>query len=243
MSQEQAERASEASGQGPVSRSAGAAAGRAATGDGTEQAGAIVTVGEGEREELAWAMAMVAGRGGYPAASVEAVIAEAASCPAVFERHFADKLECYLAAHELLLGRALDAVGERFEADLPWAERVLGGLGRAIELCIANPEPARALLVCPMAAGAEGQRRALQSVERFAELIAPERELAEELPPRAALMAASGVIGLIGEELERGEAADLAALAPELGFALLVPLLGPVAAGEELGRAGARLHS
>jgi hypothetical protein len=37
-------------------------------------------------------------------------------------------------------------------------------------------------------------------------------------------------------DLERGEAADLAALAPELDFALLVPLLGPLAAGEEAAR-------
>jgi AcrR family transcriptional regulator len=183
-------------------------------------------------------MARLAGREGYGAASVAAVIAAAASSAAAFERHFADKQECYLAAHELALGRALDAVGERFEAELPWAERVLGGLERGLELCIANPELARALILCPREVGAAGARRALVMSERFAELIAPEAELAEQLPARAALMAACGVIGLIGEELGRGAAADLAGLEPELGFALLVPLLGPLAAGEELERAG-----
>ena len=231
MRQEQIEGASETSGQGAASRSAGAGARLGETG----AAPAMIAAAEGEREGLLWAMAMMVGREGYLEASVETVIAAAASCPAAFERHFAGKQECYLAAHELVLGRALDGVGERFEADLPWAERVLGGLARAIELCIANPEAARALLLSPPAAGAEGQRRLLETIARFAELIAPERELAEEVPPRAALMAASGVIGLIGEELGRGGAADLAALEPELGFALLVPLLGPVAAGEELG--------
>jgi AcrR family transcriptional regulator len=179
-------------------------------------------------------MAWVAGRQGYRAASVAEVIAAAESCRAGFERHFPGKEECFAAAHEMLAGRALEAVRESMEAKGEWLARVIAGLARALELCGEHPELARALVVCPPAAGAEGQRCALLTSERFAELIAPEPELADELPPRAALMAASGVIGLIGEELERGEAGGLAGLAGELGFALLVPLLGPVAAGEEL---------
>jgi AcrR family transcriptional regulator len=234
MEQEQVGRRREISGQGPAGRSGGAAA-RREDGDAAMR---MFSAAAGERQELAWAMAQVVGREGYGAASVAAAVAAAGSSPAAFERHFADKQECYLVAHELLLGRALDAVGERFEAELPWAGRVLGGLERAVELCLGRAELARALLVCPSEVGAPGARRALLTCERFAELIAPEPELAEELPPRAALMAASGVIGLIGEELERGESADLGALAPELGFALLMPLLGPAAAGEELERAG-----
>jgi AcrR family transcriptional regulator len=194
---------------------------------------------EGEREELMWAMALVAGRRGYAGTSVAEVIEEAGSARAGFGRHFADKQECFAAAQEMLAGRALEAVRESMEAEAGWLARVLAGLRRAVELCGEHPKAGRALLVCPVEAGAEGQRRRLAMSERFAELIEPEAELAEELPPRAALMAVCGVIGLLAEELGRGAAADLVGLAPELGFALLVPLLGPVVAGEELERAAA----
>ncbi len=193
---------------------------------------------EAEREKLLWAMARVAGRRGYRAASVAEAIAGAKSCRASFERHFADKQECFAAAQVLLAERALAAVQGRMATEGEWRGRVIAGLARALELCEEHPEPARALLVGALEAGAEGARRRLAMIERFAELIAPEPELAAQLPPRAALMAASGVIGLLGEELGHGAATDLATLAPELGFALLVPLLGPVAAAEELGPAG-----
>ncbi len=181
-------------------------------------------------------MARQVGRQGYAATSIAAVVVEAGSSQAGFDRHFADKEEGFVAAHEMLAARAMGAVRERMEAEGEWLERVIEGLRRMVELCSEQPELARALLVEPAAAGAEAQRRALKTLELFAELIAPDGELAELLPPRAALMAASGVVGLIGEELRRGEEAELAALAPDLSFALLVPLLGPVAAGQELER-------
>jgi AcrR family transcriptional regulator len=193
----------------------------------------------GGRDELALTMARLAGRQGYGATTVAEVLAASGAERTDFERHFADKLECFLGGHEILVGRALDEVGASFEAERPWLERVCAGLGRAVELCIAYPDLARAVLVEPAAGGAEGRRRGLIAVERFAELIGPESPLSEELPPRAALMAVSGVAGLIGDQLQRGEAAGLAGLAgqhDELRFALLVPLLGPVEASEQAAR-------
>jgi AcrR family transcriptional regulator len=170
---------------------------------------------------------------------VAETITAAGSGRASFERHFADKQECFLAAHGLLAERALEAIRPCFEGKRRWPEQACEGLARAVELCTEEPALARALVVCPVAAGAEGQQRKLALIGRFAELAAPPAELAERLPPRAGLMAVSGVVGLIGEELGRGAAADLAGLEPELGFALLAPLLGPEAAGEELERAAA----
>jgi hypothetical protein len=92
------------------------------------------------------------------------------------------------------------------------------------------------MLVEPRGAGAAAQGRLAEALEDLAELIEPEAELAQRLPPRAPLMAVSGVVGLIGEELARGEGAGLADRLPELGFALLVPLLGPLAAREQIDR-------
>jgi AcrR family transcriptional regulator len=201
-----------------------------------------VRAAEGERERLLAAMARVVGRRGYRAASVAEVIAEAESCRATFDRHFADKQECFRAAHERLVERTLDAVSESLDPGRPWPERVCAGLQRLVELCGNRPELARAALVEAAAAGAEGRRSALAAVERFAELIAPDAELAEQLPPRAALMAASGVAGLMGDQLQGGGGSGLAEQLPELTFALLVPLLGPVEASERMALVAALTH-
>jgi AcrR family transcriptional regulator len=203
--------------------------------------GAESAQGEGEpgaleRKELALALAEVAGRRGYATASIEEALERSECTRAEFDRHFADKEECFGAAQEILLELALDEVGGCFEGPRPWPARVCEGLVRAVELCVLHPDLAGAMLVEPRGAGAAAQGRLAEALEDFAELIEPEAELARRLPPRAPLMAVSGVVGLIGEELARGEGAGLADRLPELGFALLVPLLGPLAAREQIER-------
>jgi AcrR family transcriptional regulator len=200
------------------------------------------TSGEGNgersgREGLALALAAVVGRRGYAAASVSEALERADRPRAEFDRHFADKEECFGAAQEILLELALDKVGASFEAPRPWLSRVREGLVRTVELCASHPDLARAMLVCPPSAGAAAQRRALEMLGRFAELIEPLPEpQAERLPPRATTMAVSGVAGLIGEQLARGEESGLLEMLPELGFALLFGLLGPEAAREQMPR-------
>jgi hypothetical protein len=132
----------------------------------------------------------------------------------------------------MLGAAALAEFGVAMEAEGEWAKRLIAGLARALELCGEAPGPARALLVCPAEVGAVGARCRAELIEGFAGLVAPEARLARRLPPRAATMAVSGVIGLLGEEVARGEAAELA----ELGFALLVPLMGPIEASEKVAR-------
>jgi AcrR family transcriptional regulator len=188
------------------------------------------------RNELSLALAEVIGRKGYAEASIGEALERSECARAEFERHFADKEECFGAAQEILLERALDEVGGGFERPGPWLARVCEGLVRTVELCVSQPNLARAMLVCPAAAGAAAQGRALEALEHFAELIEPVPELPEHLPPRATMMAVSGVAGLIGDQLAHGEAAGLAEQLPELTFALLVPLLGPAEASQQMGR-------
>jgi AcrR family transcriptional regulator len=193
---------------------------------------------EGEREALLRAMAQVVGEKGYRRTSVAEVIADAESCRESFDRHFADKQECFFAAQERLFETTLEVVSEEIDEELPWAERIREALRLVLGLCRERPGLARAALVEAAPAGAAGRRCYLAGIERFAELVAPEAELATLLPPRAALLAVSGVAGLIGEELARG-AEGLETLLPELIFALFVPLLGPAAAGEQMSRLAA----
>jgi hypothetical protein len=121
------------------------------------------------------------------------------------------------------MARQIGAGGCRAQETTTGREQLVEAMGRVISR--------RGYAACT-----EGRRAQLDSLARFAELIEPEAELAQRLPARAPLMAVSGVAGLIGEELARGEGAGLADRLPELGFALLVPLLGPLAAREQIER-------
>jgi AcrR family transcriptional regulator len=188
---------------------------------------------EAERERLLIAMAEVVGERGYRETRIAEVIATAQSCRASFDRHFADKEECFCAAHERLLERALEVVGDSIDPERPWADRAGEALGVVIALCQQKPRLARAMVVAPKAAGAAGRRCEQEALRRFAELISADPQLVGALPPSATLMAVSGVAALIGDQLQR-DAARLAELEAELSFALLMPLLGPDAASERM---------
>jgi AcrR family transcriptional regulator len=197
---------------------------------------------EAERGALMRAMARVVGEKGYRRTSVAELIADAESCHESFDRHFVGKQECFVAVQERVFETALVVVSEELDEELPWAERSSEALRLVLGLCRERPGLARVALVEAAAAGAAGRRCFLAGIERFAELAAPEAELAAQLPPRAALLAVSGVAGLIGDELRRG-AEGLEKLLPELIFALFVPLLGPEAAAEQMSRLAAEARS
>ncbi len=192
------------------------------------------------RPQLVEAMERVICRRGYDGCMVTDVAAAAGASPGSFQMHFSNKGECLVALHKALVNRALRAVWQSWEAKRSWPERTISGLEVVVGMCVTEPRLARAALVEVNRAGVEGWRAYLESLGKFAELVEPDQERARALPERAALMAVSGVAGLIGEELERGEAAGLAGLVPELGRALLAPLIGPVAAAEEIARLGVR---
>ena len=141
----------------------------------------------------------------------------------------------------MLVERALDTLISRCDGERPWLERVTAGLELVVELCVANPELARAAVVEVAMAGAEARRLHWNAVARFADSMAPNHELAEqaELPVNTALMSAGAVAGMIFDQLLAGRASELPKLLPDLKFALLVPYIGPHAATEEMWRVSA----
>jgi AcrR family transcriptional regulator len=190
------------------------------------------------RDDLIAAMVQTVGRRGYLAATVAEVLAQAKSCPATFYGVFANKQECFLAAHETAVEQALGAVVSDCDGELPWLDRVTRGLETLIGFFATNPELARVVMVEVQMAGVDGYRRHLNAVARFGELIAAGFEPPFEAGPPAntALMSASGVAALIAEHLVIDCSEQLPGLLPDLKFALLVPYIGPRAASEEMSR-------
>lgn len=136
----------------------------------------------------------------------------------------------------------LAAASSGCEAGQPWLERVRGGLERVVDL-LADEALALAAVVEPAGAGLRARRRQAEAIDRLAERLEPlPGELAdsERLPGCVALMSVGAVVGLIGDEVRAGRAAELPSRLPDLLFVMLVPYLGPQVAALEMERAAAQ---
>jgi AcrR family transcriptional regulator len=187
------------------------------------------------RQSILKAMIRVAGRNGYQATSVADVAAEAPVSRATFYKYFDDKHDCFLAAYGVATERILVAAQGGCGRKQPWPGRALDSLTAIVDLFVDDPALARIAIVEVTAAGHVARQRHWATVGRFARLLEDNREThgQPQLPTTTALMAASGVVGLIFDELQAGRAATLRRLLPELEFAMLVPFLGPRAAVKE----------
>lgn len=186
------------------------------------------------RDAIVEAMIRVAGSKGYLAASVADVLAEAGVSRTTFYKHFDDKHECFLAAHDLAIERLLAATVAGCDGKHGWRERERGGLTAAVELLADDVALARTAIVEATVAGAEARGRQMTAIGCFAQLLeaAPPPNGGSALPANTALMAVGAVAGLILDGLQAEPAVDLPRLLPELEFALLVPFIGPRAAAE-----------
>jgi AcrR family transcriptional regulator len=185
------------------------------------------------REAIVEATIRVVGRKGYLAVSVADVLTEAGVSRTTFYKHFSDKHECFLAAYDRAAETILEAAETACEGGRGWRDRAKDGLTAVVELLAAEPALARTAIVEISTAGAEARRRHWTGVERFAALLETgSRGQEPELPANTGLMAISAVAGLIFDELREGRGENLLCIRPELEFALLVPYLGPRAAGE-----------
>ncbi len=187
-------------------------------------------------------MIRVAGRKGYQATSVADVISEASASRATFYKYFDDKHDCFLVAYDVAVERVLAAAQAGCNPLQPWPERALASLAAIVDLFADDPALARTAVLEGAAAGSEARRRRLSAIGNLARMLeeSGNGHGGLQLPDNTALMAVSGVMGLIFDELQADQAATLHRLLPELEFAMLVPFVGPQAAVREIGRNAAR---
>lgn len=199
---------------------------------------------ESRRQPILEATVRVVGRKGYPATSVADVIAEAEVSRSTFYKHFADKRDAFLGAYELALGRIFAAASAGSQDERPWPAPARGALAAIVDLFAQDQALARTAMVEFAAAGEEPRRRHRAALVHLARLLEEERPTSgPNLPASTALMAVSGVAGLIADEVRAGRAGELPRFLPELEFAMLVPFIGPQAAVDGAGSAAAYSRS
>ncbi len=186
-----------------------------------------------QRIRLLRAAIEVAGSKGYAAMTVSAVIARASVSRKTFYEQFADREDCFLAAYDQVVERALHGAHAAFALDAPWSAKLRDALVWALDALAAHPHEARVAFVEVLAAGPRALERRDRFVEQLAPLIA---EGVAAAPHDAAVPPStpSAVLGawseLIGAHVRRGAATELPELLPDMLYCALAPLLGPVAA-------------
>lgn len=199
-------------------------------------------VARSQRERLLAAVVRVSAAKGYEATSVADILEEAGVGRESFYELFADKQDCILAAHAILIDDLEAAVLVPYrEPGRPWVERIRNALAAALEWFAADPAAARVTVVELAAVGAVSRQRFQEDFRRFVALM--DAGLDETAPspdlPQATSFAVGGALARVYEEIVAGRTAALPRLLPELTYELLVPFLGEAAARDEEQRAAA----
>jgi AcrR family transcriptional regulator len=103
-------------------------------------------VAHNQRERIFDAVANLTAAKGYPALSLEEIVAEAAISLQTFYEHFENKEEAFLATFEMGHAKATAAINRSLDLKLSWAHNVRLGLNALLEFLAS--EPAIARLAC-----------------------------------------------------------------------------------------------
>lgn len=195
-----------------------------------------------QRERILRALVEVGAKRGYEGIRVDEVAAVAGVSRAEFERHFADKEDCFLAAYEAMSDLLIASVSAAFErtAGRPWADRVAAALSDLVALLAAEAELARMPIVEVTAIPGEARVRSRQALDRFVPFLEQGRGAGGpgvELPAQTARFAIGGATSLIFDEFRAGRGPELEAILPELVFAVTMPYLGVEGAEAEMRKA------
>jgi AcrR family transcriptional regulator len=201
-------------------------------------------IGGGPRERILRSMVGSVGLQGYASADVSEVIERAEVTPATFDRLFAGKDDCVLAAYDWVIERILERVATAYDlgAAASWSEGVRRGLEALLEAIAEQPVVARMVLVEVPSISPDAHARYRTALDRLASMLTGGREYLgedEEPPPQVELMALGGAEVILVDEVSAGRSDQLPARMPEILFAILVPYLGPEDAAAEMHAAAA----
>ncbi len=187
-----------------------------------------------QRERLLAAVVRVTATKGYEAMSVADILEQAGVGRQSFYELFSDKLDCLLAASDLLIDDLEATAAVACEGSRAWPEKMRAALGAVLEWFAGNPEAGRMVLIELAIAGPAARERFWGGFHRFTAMLDSSLEEPEAAAylPNIASVAIATALTQIYEETARGRAAALPELLPALTFELLVPFIGEGAAGE-----------
>lgn len=184
---------------------------------------------EHQRDHVLAAAVDVFAKRGYPATTVDHIVAAAKVGVGSFYSLFGGKEDCFLLAYERIVEEGEERIAVAVAATDSWPQQVVAGLREVLATIEAEPLRARIPLVEVQTAGEEALSRYEASLERVAKALRPGREyssLAGELPASLDFATAGGLVWFLQQRIVQGEAAEAGKLLPEALEIVLEPYLG-----------------
>jgi AcrR family transcriptional regulator len=176
---------------------------------------------------------------GYAHTTVAQITARSRVSRRTFYELFEDREECLAALVEDVLAMVEGEIADAGLEDLPWRERVRGGLETILAFFDREPTLARVCVVQALRGGPEVLERREQILSRLARVIDEGRTEGAQASERTALTAeglVGAAYGILYARLLRRERGPLADLRGELMSLIVLPYLGTAAARRELAR-------
>jgi AcrR family transcriptional regulator len=189
------------------------------------------------RPRLEEAMLSLCGELGYEPVTVKNVIERARTSRATFYKHFADKEDCFVQAHEEASGwlyRRLIGAAKRQPG---WREGLRAALAELLEFCAKQPSIAKALFIEAHAAGDRALAQHDQLMERLSHAIdSARREIPSRQapPPITAAFMVGAIETLVCAKLMEGDAEHAPDMLPGLLHFVVMQYFGENAAWEEM---------
>jgi AcrR family transcriptional regulator len=198
---------------------------------------------EVQRARLVAAMANAACSCGAGNVTVKDVVVTAGVSRRTFYELFADGSDCLMATIEHALECLVRCVGDAYDSELPWRERVRACLEAFLTFLDEEPTLGRLLIVETLCAGPRALARRASALAPVMDEIDSVRQ--ESRPEGLSPLTAEGLVGAVLAVLHARMLSDqhepLLTLASPLTAMIVLPYLGVEASHEELSRPTVRL--
>jgi AcrR family transcriptional regulator len=185
-------------------------------------------VAHNQRERIFDAVANLTAAKGYPALSLEDIVAEAAISLQTFYEHFASKEEAFLATFEMAHSKAMAAVNRSLNLRLSWAQNVRLGLTALLEIIASEPSAAKLACVDILIAYPHMTGRVDEANFSYIELL--DIGQAGNYPNMPAPVVREAIVGglfeLMHDYILRGRAERLPELVDHMMYILITPFAG-----------------
>lgn len=178
------------------------------------------------RDRVLDAAAAVFAERGYPASTVDDLLAAARIGVGSFYALFAGREDCFLALFDRTVEEARGAVEAAVAGEDAWPERCRAALRAVLELAAAEPDRARVVLVEAQSAGAQAEARHARLLGEVAAALAGARAIERPgapLPASFESSTAAGLAWLLHRRLATGDPLRVEELLPETTRIVLEP--------------------
>jgi AcrR family transcriptional regulator len=183
-------------------------------------------IARNQRERILFAVAEIAERKGYAAATIADITTIAKVDRRVFYSHFADKRQAFLAAHELAFKQTVTVATSSFFSVSAWSERIWEGINAISQFNVIDPIT-RVIYLESHALGAAAIQRVDDGYAAFTIFLQEGNQQTKRPVPRTAMEAIVAAGFEIGyHQLRYSRDKQMPSPAYHIAYVCLAPFLG-----------------